>query len=189
MNVDVLSIILKFCSFDTLLNIKLVNKDCCYLVNLEINNRLKISITQNSIISQDYLSINYISKLSRQTFDTTRLLQLLCILYKLYDNSFEPFDWYLYNLPMKLLYMATTDDEFDTVFQHWLIQKYLADLPGLWSREEIFMTWYDKINFVRQKILKRHVLKLYNCPEEYIFILTRMNPGQHIVFNEQDLLI
>lgn len=144
----------------------------------------------NVDIPQDYLNINYISKLIKDETNVLKILQLLCILYKLYDNSFEPFDWYLYNLPMKLLYLATTNDEFNTIFNNWLIQKYLADLPGLWSREEIFMTWYDKMSTQRQLILKRHVLKLYNCPEEYIFVLTRMNPQQqHIVFNEQDLLI
>jgi hypothetical protein len=87
---------------------------------------------------------------------------------------------------MKLLYIAT-NDEFNVVFNHWLIQEFFRDLPGLWSREETFMDWYDKMEQDRQLFLKRHVLTLYKCPEEYIYIITR-SPAPLLNFEEIEFI-
>lgn len=170
-SIDEITIILKFCSFKTLLKIKFVNKLCLYLVNLELNQRIKMTPLTSTVITKDFLEPNYILKFIKNASDLSEQLRLLSILYKIY-NSFEPFDWDCYELPMKILYMST-DEDFKIYFNHWLIQDYLKDIPGLWSREEIFMTWYDKMDSTRQLILKKHVLKIYGCPEEYIYILHR----------------
>lgn len=175
MNDDIISIILKFVNYKTLMNFKLVNKSCKYLAELEIQRRYQINPTLKTSISKDYIDINHLLKLIKTEYCIKTQLRWLSILYILYNKSFQPFDWYMYNLPMKLLYIAT-NDEFNTVFNHWLIQEFFRDLPGLWSREETFMDWYDKMEQDRQLFLKRYVLTLYKCPEEYIYIITRTPP-------------
>lgn len=178
-NEDIISIILKFVNYKTLSNFKLVNKSCNYLVELEIQRRLQTDPTSTTSIPKDYIDPSYIITLVKETSGTygnvvTRL-RLLSILYILRDKTFTPIDWYLYNLPMEILCRAS-DDEFHDIFNHWLIQDYLKDLPGLWSREEVFMTWYDKMGVERQLFLKEFILRLYKCPEEYIYVLTRSPP-------------
>lgn len=179
MNVDIISVILKFCSFETLNNFKLVNKTCTYLVKLELQRRIYIVPQKNHNISKDYICPNYIMNSIKQTENIHEILRLLSIFYLIY-NSFEKFDWYLYNLPMKLLYM-TNEDEFHLIFNHWLIQEYLKTMKNLWTLEDIFMFWYEKFEPKRQLILKHYILELYGCPEEYIYILKKIPDVQSSV--------
>lgn len=175
-NEDIISIILKFVNFKTLSTFKLTSKSCKYLAELELQRRLKLEPNTNTCIPKDYIDASYLARLIKKPSDClVTQLRILSILYILHDKSFRPVDWYFYNLPMQILYTAT-NDEFNTIFNHWLIQDYFKDLPGLWSREEVFMTWYDKMDEERQLFLKEYVLRLYKCPEEFVYVLTRTPP-------------
>lgn len=259
MNADVLSIILKFVNYKTLLNFKLVCKKCKYLVDLELQYRLKLNPQKNTILPLDYISISLVSKyieksmhvdeilrllsilyiscnrtfkklnaciykvplnilhfasndefetcinhwviyeylneipglLSREELSVVKpnqkriadiskrveneihideMLKLLSILYIFHEKTFENMNWYQYNLPMKILHLASNDDEFEIYLNHWMIQEYLNGIPGLWSREEILMAWYDKMSKYRQELLKRHLLKIYGYTGQNIEI-------------------
>lgn len=96
-------------------------------------------------------------------------------LHNLYTDrkAFDELEWCDYSWPMELLYNAQTIDEFHTYLNDEHVHAYFKNMPGLWGREEIFMTWYDKMDMEKQAILKALIVHVYNSSEDRIFVLSR----------------